>query len=136
MVDKGGPRAGLALLPGNGHEPHSQPDLREGVPTNELIADKAYDANAALLRLAAREIAAVIPSRRNRKAPRRCDPGVYGMRHLVANRFAARNEFRGAATRHCQRALMYGGLLDLASAFVALRAAVSGRPTVKRRLAL
>ena len=31
---------------------------------------------------------------------------------------------------------MYGGLLNLVSAFVALREAVSGRPAVNRRLAL
>ena len=76
MVDKGGPRAGLALTPGNTHEPHSLPDLRDGAPTQELIADKAYDANDTLSLLRAREIAAVIPSRGNRKAPRRCDPAL------------------------------------------------------------
>ena len=95
MVDKGGQRAGLALTPGNGREPHSRPGLLEGVPTQELVADKAYDTNDTRSLLGAREIAAVIPSRANRKAPRWCDPGVYGMRHLVANRFAARKEFRG-----------------------------------------
>ena len=63
------------------------------------------------------------------------------MRHLVENRFAARKEFRGVATRYCKRALMYGGLLNLVSAFVALREAVSGRPAggrpaVNRRLAM
>ena len=47
-------------------------------PPNELIADKAYDTNATLWLLRAREIAAVIPSRVNRKAPRWCDPGVFG----------------------------------------------------------
>ena len=36
MVDKGEPRAGLALTPGNSHEPHSLPDLLDGVPTHEL----------------------------------------------------------------------------------------------------
>ena len=141
MVDKGGQLAGFVLTPGNGHEPHSLPDLLEGVPTHELIADKAYDTNDTLALLRAREIAAVIPSRANRKAPRWCDPGVYGMRHLVANRFAALKEFRGVATRYCKRALMYGGLLNLVSALVALREAVSGRPAggrpaVNRRLAM
>ena len=111
------------------------------MPTSEPIADQAYDTNAVLSLLAAREIAAVIPSRGNRKAPRRCDPARHGMRHLVENRFAALKEFRGVATRYCKRALMYGGLLNLVSAFVALREAVSGRPAggrpaVNRRLAL
>ena len=63
------------------------------------------------------------------------------MRHLVANRFAARNEFQGIATWYGKRSLMYGGLLNPVSAFMALREAVSGRPVggspaVNRRLAL
>ena len=73
------------------------------------MRDKAYDTNDTQSLLREREIAAVIPSRGNRKALRWCDPGVYGMRHLVANRFAALKEFRGVATRYCKRALMYGG---------------------------
>ena len=126
MVDKGGQLAGFVLTPGNGHEPHSPPDLLDRAPTRELIADKAYDTNDTRSLLRAREIAEVIPSRGNRKAPRWCDPGVYGMRHLVENRFAALKEFRGVATRYCKRALMYGGLLNLVSALVALREAILG----------
>ena len=126
MVDQVGPLAGLARAPGISHE---------------LIAAQAYDANAALALLAERNIAAVMPSRANRKAPRWPDPGVYGMRHLAANRFAARKEFRGIATQYCKRSLMYGGLLNPVSALVVLRDAVSerpvgGSPAVNRRLAL
>ena len=127
MVDQGGPRAGFMLTPGNGYGPHSWPDLRDGAPTNELIADKAYDTNDTLWMLEKREIAAVTPSRANRKAPRRCDPGVYGMRHLVANRFAARKEFRGG-NAVLPAGIDVRGLRNLVSALVALREAVYGRP--------
>ena len=89
--------------------------------------DKAYDANATLSLLEARDIAAAIPSRAKRKAPRWHDPGVYGMRHFVANRFAAipSMSFGGIAAGYCQRALLYGGMLNLASTLVAFREAVS-----------
>ena len=89
LVDKAGRLAGFALTPGNAHEPHSLPTLPDGALASELIADKAYDANVTLSLLEARDIAAAIPSRANRKAPRWYAPGVYGMRHFVANRFAA-----------------------------------------------
>ena len=82
MVDKVGRRDGFTLTPGNAHEPHS-------LPAKELIADGAHDTNAAPAPLAKRDIATVISSRANRKVPRRYAPGVYGMRHFVANRFAA-----------------------------------------------
>ena len=111
----GGRLVGFRLTPGNAHEPHSLSALLEGIPANELIADKAYDTNAALALLAERDITAVIPPRANRQAPRQYDSGVYGMRHFVENRFAAvpSKEFRGIATRYCKRSLMYGGMLNL-----------------------
>ena len=134
---------GFVLTPGNAHEPHSLPALLDGVPASERIADRAYDAKATLVMLAARNIAAVIPSRANGPAPRWydrpwdvrdasfCGEPVCG--HLL-------KEFRGLATRYGQRASRYGGLLNLASALVAFREAVSlrpagGRPAVNRRLA-
>ena len=57
-----------------------------------------------------------------------------GLRHPI-------KEYRGIATRHCKRAQMYGGLLNLVSTFLAFREAVSlrpagGRPAVNRRPAL
>lgn len=118
------------------------PTLLDGAPANELIADKAYDANATLVLLEARGITGGVPSRTNRKAPRRYAPGVYEACHFVANWFAAFNEFRGIAAGYCMRTLQCGGLLNLASTtFVAFREAVSrrppgGRPAVNRRLVL
>ena len=141
LVDKAGRLAGFALTPGNAHEPHSLPTLLDGALASELIADKAYDTNVTLSLLEARDIAAAIPSRDNRKAPRWYDPGVYGMRHFVENRFAALKQLRGIAAGYCKRALLYCGLLNLVSELVAFRKVVSrrpagGRPAVNRRLAL
>ena len=91
MVDKVGRRAGFVLTPGNAYEPHWLSGLLDGAPANEPIADKAYDTNAALALLAeAQGITAVIPSSREpASAAPVCPRGVYGMRHLVENRFAA-----------------------------------------------
>ena len=123
LVDKAGRLAGFALTPGNAHEPHSLPTQLDEALASDLIVDKAYDANATLSLLEARDIAAVIPSRAKRKAPRWHDPGVYGMRHFVENRLAAipSMSFGGIAAGYCQRALLYGGMLNLASTLVAFR---------------
>ena len=61
------------------------------------------------------------------------------MRHFVENRFAAVKEFRGIAARFSELPLLYGGMLNLVSAFVAFREATTGRaagsrPAVNRRL--
>lgn len=118
------------------------PTLLDGAPANELIADKAYDANATLVLLEARGITGVVPSRTNQKSPCWYYPGVYGVRHFVADWFAAFNEFREIAAVYCMRTLQCGGLLNLASTtFVAFREAVSRHPpggslAVNRRLAL
>ena len=62
-MDKAGQLVGFGLTPGNAHEPHWLSALLDGILANELIADKAYDTNAALALLAERDITAVIPSR-------------------------------------------------------------------------
>lgn len=76
MMDQAGRLAGWARSPGNAHGLHSLLALLEGVPANALIAGQAYDTDATLALLDARNIAAAIPSRANRKAPRQYDPGV------------------------------------------------------------
>ena len=79
------------MKPGNAHEPHSLSNLPDGVPAKVLIADKTSDTKATPAMLSERDITAVIPSHANRQTPRQYNPGVYGMRHFVANRFAAIN---------------------------------------------
>ena len=111
-VDHHGVMVTFLLVPGTAAQSPQLPGLPADINVTgvgELIGDKACDTNDTLALLRAREIAAVIPSRANRKAPRRCDSARHGMRHLVATRFAALKEFRRVATRYCQRALMYGG---------------------------
>ena len=133
MVDKGGQLAGFVLTSGNSHEPHSRPGLWDGAPTHELIADKAYDTNATLRR----EIAVVIPSRGNRKAPRRCDPVRHGMRHFGGEPVCGAEGVSGLAARYCQRALMYGGCSTWRRLWWPCARRCRGiRPAVNRRLAM
>jgi transposase len=48
-----------------------------------LLADRGYEADAFLHLLAEKDIAAVIPPRKNRTAPREYDRPLYKERHLV-----------------------------------------------------
>ena len=131
----------FVLQPGNAAECVALPALVGGVAPEELIADKAYDTDLARNWLAGAGIRPVIPSRARRRLPAWHDPGVYGLRHLVENRFAVIKEYRGIATRYCKLAEMYDATLCLVATVVATRERETGQnpggwPAVNRQLAI
>ena len=63
MVDKTGRLVRFTLRPGNAAEAPELPTPLDGVLTNELIADKAYDSDPIRISLAAQGIVATIPPR-------------------------------------------------------------------------
>ncbi len=131
----------FVLRPGNAAECVVLPDLIGAVATQELIADKAYDTDLIRSWLAAADIRPVIPSRARRRPPAWPDPAVYGLRHLIENRFAALKEYRGIATRYCKLGEMYAATLCLVATVVAMREKETGQnpggwPAVNRQLAL
>jgi transposase len=66
-----------------------------------LIADKAFDADERVIEpLQKAGKTPVIPSRSNRKIPRRYDKELYKARHLVENFFCRLKQFRALATRY------------------------------------
>jgi transposase len=66
-----------------------------------LIADKAFDADERVIEpLQKAGKTPVIPSRSNRKIPRRYDKELYKARHLVENFFCRIKQFRALATRY------------------------------------
>lgn len=69
-----------------------------------LIADKGYDADAFIESLRARQIEAVIPSRRNRRVQREIDLNLYRDRNKVERFFARLKQYRRVATRYDKRA--------------------------------
>ena len=107
----------------------------------ELIADKAYDTDLIRSRLTAADLRPVIPSRARRRPPAWHDPAVYGVRHLIENRFAVVKEYRGIATRYCKLGEMYAATLSLVATVVAMREGETGQspggwPAVNRQLAI
>lgn len=131
----------FVLKPGPAAEAPELPALISGLAARELIADQAYDTDIARSQLAAADIEPVIPYRARRRQPAWYDPGVYRLRHLVENRFAALKEYRGIATRYYKLAEMYAAALSLVAAVLASKEKESGRnpggwPAVNRQLAI
>ncbi len=84
-----------------------------------LIADKAFDAEARVIRpLEQAGKTAVIPSRANRRTPRSYDEELYKARHLIENFFAKLKQYRAIATRYDKRAVHFLGAIHLAAAII------------------
>ena len=81
-----------------------------------LIADKGYDSDAILADLEAREIAAIIPPKRNRKVQPIIDGHIYALRNLVERCFSKLKHSRRLATRYDKTADSFIGFILVASA--------------------
>ncbi len=79
------------------------------------MADRAYDANALRVWLAARGTEAVIPSTRSRKAPIPHDPIRYRQRNRIERMLCRLKDFRRVATRYDKLARNYDAAVHLAS---------------------
>ena len=115
LVDKSGRLVKFTLRPGNAAESSELHTLLDGVQTDELIADKAYDTDAIRLALDTEGIIATIPPKSNRIIQYWFDPESYATRHLVENFFADLKQFRGIATRYCKLVESYEGFINLAA---------------------
>lgn len=133
LVDKSGRLVRFTLRPGNAAENQELPTLLNGVHTNELIADKAYDTDAIRSALAASGIIATIPPKANRKVQYWFDEDSYRERHLVENFFADLKQFRGIATRYCKLAESFEAFINLAAWFLETKNQ-RGRETVEAGL--
>ena len=115
MCDRYGRMVKFVLTPGNAAEVKSLPALMDGIDTNELIGDKAYDTNDIRKSLASKGIAATIPPKSNRRVQHQYNTVSYGDRHLVENLFADLKHFRGLATRYSKLADSFAAQVNLAA---------------------
>lgn len=102
LTDALGNPADFRLLPGQAHDLRGVPDLLDGLDANHILADRAFDADWLRDALSQREIAPVIPPRKNRKQPAAYDEEMYKWQHLVENFFQKIKDNRGVATRYCK----------------------------------
>jgi transposase len=81
-----------------------------------IIADKGYDSDAIRSDLAAKQVEAVIPMRRNRKSQAPIDGAVYALRNLIERCFNKLKHSRRLATRYDKTTESYLGFVLIASA--------------------
>ena len=76
--------------------------LIRGLAAEYLLADKGYDSDAIVKQAIEQEMKVVIPSKKNRKIPRKHDKALYKARHVVENTFLQLKRWRGIATRYAK----------------------------------
>ena len=90
----------------------------DGKKTDFVIADKAYDSDRTLDKIAQIEAMAVIPPKSNRKDQRDFDKHYYKDRNLIERFFCTLKQFRGIATRYCKRGQYFLEAIKLASSII------------------
>ena len=100
VVDALGNPVVLSLTPGNAHDITQAKPLLDQVEPAALLADKGYDSDALVAALDERGITPVIPSKANRKVPRKTDFALYRERNLVERFFCKLKQYRAIATRY------------------------------------
>lgn len=133
LVDQFGRLVRFTVRPGTFYEGHDVEPLLEGIPTEELIADKAFDSHKIRTQLTSAGITATIPQRRRAKVPLWYDPDQYAERHLVENYFAKIKQFRRIATRYEKTAACYAGMVNLAALYLETKGFRSNKGSPKRR---
>jgi len=105
LVDALGNPLKTILTGGQVHDLAGADALLPGMAAKALLADKAFDADERVIKpLEAAGKTAVIPSKSNRKNPRKYDKARYQARHLIENFFCWVKRFRAIATRYDQTA--------------------------------
>ena len=106
------------LTGGQVHESRTAEAMLEGLESDAVIADKAYDSNAIRAAVKAARMKAVIPSNRSRKRRIRHDKVLYRERNRIERCFNKLKHFRRLATRYDRRAVHFLACLSLAAAML------------------
>ena len=89
-------------------------DLVDGIEADAMLADKGYDADHLVERIAETGIAVVIPPKRNRKIQRAYDAEFYKERNRIERFFCKLKQFRRVATRYDKLLANFMGFVKLA----------------------
>ena len=120
-VDALGNPLRFLLTGGQRHDITQAEDLIAGYEFERVIADRAYDSDDLLRRIAEQEAEAVIPPRKNRKEQRDYDKHLYKERHLVECFFNKIKHYRRLFSRFEKLDKRYLGFLSFVGALVWLR---------------
>ena len=99
-MDALGNPVALSLTPGQAHDITQAALLLNQVEPEAFLADKGYDSDTLVATLEDRGITPVIPSKANRKEPRKTDFALYRERNLVERFFCRIKQYRAISTRY------------------------------------
>ncbi len=97
------------------------PDLIEGLPAENVLADRAYDADNLFDKILDQGGEVVIPPRRHRRFQHAFDKAIYKERNRVERFFSRIKQCRRIATRYDKRAHTFMGFVILASIMLWLK---------------
>ncbi len=104
-----------------GDNPQAIP-LLDGLRTQEVLADRGYDADATLAYIAQQlQARATIPPRQSRTVQRPCDSAAYKERHLVACFVGKLKHFRRVFSRFDKYATRFLAFVHFVSVVIWLR---------------
>jgi transposase len=92
--------------------------ILDGIVTQAIVADKAYDAESLIESITQRGASAVIPPRENRREVRAFDVHHYKHRNLIERFFCRLKQFRRIATRYEKLASRFSSFIALVAAFL------------------
>ena len=121
MVEALGLPVRFDLGPGQQNDMACAADLIDGLKAEQVLADKAYDADSLCAKIEAQGGTVVIPPRRHRKRPRTYDRIAYKNRWGVEGFFAKLKQWRRIATRYDKLAANFLGFIKLASIMMWLK---------------
>ena len=118
MVDGLGRPLCFLLTPWQAADCRQARYLLEGLTFERPIGDRGYDTDEIRDWVEEHGAEAVIPAKRNRKAPIPHDREAYKTRHRVENLFGRIKDFGRIVPRKCTTSRSYAGFVSLAFALV------------------
>ncbi|MBV0886955.1 IS5 family transposase [Komagataeibacter oboediens] len=120
IVGAAGKAVALSLTPGQRADITKAAPLLDEVDPKAFIADRAYEADPLIEKLEERQISPVIPSRKNRRDPRKLSFRLYKNRNIIERLFARLEQFRGIATRYDRLKSTFFAALQPVSAIIGI----------------
>jgi putative transposase len=95
--------------------------LVDGIEADAILADKGYDADHLVARIAEVGMEVIIPPKRNRKVQRPYDAELYKERNRIERFFNKLKQFRRVATRYDKLLANFMGFVKLAAIAIWLK---------------
>ena len=110
----------MLLTPGQRNDVTQALALLEGYGPGAVVADRGYDTDGVLARVAALGAEAVIPPRSDRLVQRAYDANLYADRNKVERLFQRLKGYRRVATRYEKLGRNYAAFVHVASIMILL----------------